>query len=128
MNTITLPAPWATLLVTPQMEQRFNGGVGGMFPTDDMVRQWVTRPKPCSPDMIGQRILFHQSGDWPEHMNGDGWRITLDKAGLWLHIDGRNFPLPLNAIIGSGIVAESLPIEAGRHAWRIIDAEAAAAS
>jgi hypothetical protein len=140
MKAITLHAPYSTLLVTrqPCPDGRCLNGVivgssagWGEEPTEPeplgpcewcergpMVKQWHTSDEPCPPELFNQRVAFHQglsvdatfdSNDWFVQRGGSPGEhelVNWPDGGPPRSVT----PLPLDRIVGSGIITESLPI------------------
>lgn len=117
MRAITLHAPFATLLVTRQACDCRAAEVGCHHSTCASfrpVKRFETRSWPCPPSIIGQRAAFHQAH--ADHGCGDrfgdyvlDWTMT---SGFFLRRDGQiaAAPLPLGAIVGSGVITASYRI------------------
>jgi hypothetical protein len=115
VRAITLHAPYATLLVTrqPGTDLRCERcGASASLPLgmtcpdhqprivpQPMVKQWHTSDEPCPPELLNQRVAIYQDGIIPMYA-----AIAVGPAPRchkrW----------PLGAIVGSGIITESLPI------------------
>lgn len=99
MRAISLWQPWAQLVVLG-------------------IKTLETRSWPCPPSLIGERIAFHAAkrvdGEACRRMGFGQWcSITYDgtPSKPWVTtFNGVDVPLPLGAIVGSGIVEACLPI------------------
>lgn len=135
-RAISLHAPWGTLLFTrqPCAGDCLNGtlyvrtGVDtaepiGRCPCNDMVKRFETRSWPCPPSIIGQRVAFHQAKRRPDVNDAQGlwrlgdWWVEDDRLGGFSihHADGTgaDIPLPLGAVLGTGIITASYEIRIG---------------
>lgn len=128
MRALTLHAPWATLCVTRQphavsacqadtgneaVQAVIDAAIARFVP---FVKRFETRSKPCPPSIIGQRIAIHQAverpkdgvivGEWVIYCSPTGpqtMMIENKPAGTWVD-------LPLGAVVGTAVIARSLPI------------------
>lgn len=124
MPAISLWQPWASLLVTdaPCSEPPGYFGMEPLCRCQTKIKRFETRSWPCPPKYIGQRIAIHAAKRRPKKQNiGDYfvWWDVIDDGdpgeAMMAPKDSTNpaarIPLPLGAVVGSGIITASLPIE-----------------
>src|SRR5690606_31594475 len=103
-------------------------GAGGQGPercpacsgatTSGVVKRFETRSRPCPPSIIGQRVAFHQAARRPQFEHIGAYKVCRANAGGRFGITPTKdrwdlddwAPLPLGAVLGTGIIAASYPI------------------